>query len=653
MLSYMAIRPQSGTTLVGRARIAIPPRGPSNADAHAPPPRPAPLHILILDNTPGDAELAVATLEQAGHICQWERVDTREAFVARLGEAKYDLILADYSLPGINGMTALRLLCEHQADIPFIIVSGVLGEERAIDAVKAGATDYVLKTRLARLGDVVRRALQEKEEQRQRRDAQDALRRSEERFRAVAHATHDAVWDWDLVSDTLELTDRMQDLFGYTTEQIQPRMDWWDAHIHPDDRETVLAGIHSVVDGGGRLWSAEYRFRRGDGSFAHVFDRGQVIRDGSGRPVRMIGAMMDITARKQAEEEIRGLNESLERRVRERTAQLEVANAELETFSYSVSHDLRAPLRAIEGFTRILLEDHADRLDQQGMHYLERVGAASQRMGLLITDLLALSRVSHHDLHRVSVDLSALARSIAADLRQQQPNRNVTFVIADGLQTDGDAELLRVLLDNLLGNAWKYTSKHAAARIELGTMSRENTCVYFVRDDGAGFDMRNAAKLFMPFQRLHPPTEFEGSGIGLATVQRIVHLHGGHVWAESQEARGDDGLLYAGTVTGRLPDHLIAESDPGRHQRRARRRHGSKDGDSTRVILRAYYSELMALPSPLYKEDYGRRVAPCPRAARLLSAPRGSAVGTHAQEDGSMRHGTHRMAVMILIGALF
>ena len=509
----------------------------SVAATHLPPPSPLPLRILIVDDTAVDAELAVAALEEAGCTCDWERVDTREAFLKRLSESTYDLILADYSLPAMNGMTALRLLCEHQVDIPFIIVSGALGEERAIDAVKAGATDYVLKTHLARLGAVVQRALQEKEEHRQRRHAESALRRSEERFRIVAQATHDAVWDWDLVTDTLERNESMQDLFGYTTEQIQPGMQWWDDHIHPDDRERVLSGIHSLINGGGRLWAAEYRFRRGDGSFAYVFDRGQVIHD-RGKPLRMIGAMMDITARKQAEEEIRGLNESLERRVLERTAQLEVANAELETFSYSVSHDLRAPLRSIEGFSKMLLEDYADRLDEQGKHYLERVDAASQRMGLLIRDLLTLAQVSHHNLQRVSVDLSALAHAIAADLQQQQPNRTVAFVIADRLQANGDAHLVRVLLENLLGNAWKYTSKHAAARIELGTTSPEGGRVYFVRDDGAGFDMRHAAKLFMPFQRLHTLTEFEGSGIGLATVQRITHLHGGRVWAESREEHG-------------------------------------------------------------------------------------------------------------------
>lgn len=272
---------------------------------------PSPLRILILDDTTIDAELAVAALEEAGCTCDWERVDNREAFLKRLSEAAYDVILADYSLPAINGMTALRLFCEHQVDIPFIILSGAPGEERAIDAVKAGATDYVLKTHIERLGAVVQRALQEKEEQRERRHAEIALRRSEERFRIVAHATHDAVWDWDLVTDTLEWNESMQDLFGYTTEQIQPRIQWWDDRIHPDDRESVLSGIHSLINGGGRLWAAEYRFRRGDGSFGYVFDRGQVIHDRSGKPVRMIGAMMDITARKQAEEEILGLNESL------------------------------------------------------------------------------------------------------------------------------------------------------------------------------------------------------------------------------------------------------------------------------------------------------------------------------------------------------
>ena len=268
------------------------------------------LRVLILDDA-AFVELAVAALEEVGYACDWERVDSREAFLARLSESTYDLILADYSLPPIDGMTALRLFCERQVDIPFIIVSSVLGEERAIEAVKAGATDYVLKARLARLGTIVQRALQEKDEQRERRHAEAALRRSEERFRIVAQATHDEVWDWDLVTDVVERNESVQELFGYTPDQVDATIVWWVDHIHPDDRERVVSGIHAVIDGGGNAWSAEYRFLRGDGSFACVFDRGHVIHDRSGKPVRMIGAKMDISARKQAEEEIRGLNESL------------------------------------------------------------------------------------------------------------------------------------------------------------------------------------------------------------------------------------------------------------------------------------------------------------------------------------------------------
>ncbi len=496
-----------------------------------------PLRVLILDDA-AFAELAVAALKEVGYTCEWERADSREAFLARLSESTYDLILADYSLPAIDGMTALRLFCERQVDIPFIIVSGVLGEERAIEAVKAGATDYVLKARLARLGTIVQRALQEKEEQRERRHAEAALRRSEERFRIVAQATHDAVWDWDLVTDAVERNESFLELFGYTPDQVEATGAWWQDHIHPDDRERVVSGIHALIDGGGHGWSAEYRFLRGDGSFAYVFDRGHVIHDRSGKPVRMIGARMDITARQQAAEEIRTLNESLERRVRERTAQLEVANTELETFSYSVSHDLRAPLRAIKGFSKALLEDYAAKLDEQGKDYLERVCANTLRMEQLIEDLLKLSQVSRHNLERASVDLSALAQSITANLQQRQPGRVATFVIADGLQASGDPHLLRDLLENLLGNAWKYTSKHAAARIELGVTVQEGERVYFVRDDGAGFDMTYADKLFVPFQRLHGPAEFEGTGIGLATVYRIVRRHGGRVWAEGAPEQG-------------------------------------------------------------------------------------------------------------------
>lgn len=239
-----------------------------------------------------------------------------------------------------------------------------------------------------------------------------------------------------------------------------------------------------------------------------------------------------------SEKEIRQLNAELEQRVIERTRQLEVANKELESFAYSVSHDLRAPLRSIDGFSQVMQEDYADRLDKEGMDYLQRLRAASQRMGHLIDDMLKLSRVTRSSIQIDTVDLSRLAENIAAELQQRQPGRQVQFAITRGLTANGDKYLLEIALENLLENAWKFTGKHACAKIEFGSSETNGQRVYFVRDDGVGFDMAYVDKLFGAFQRLHSAVEFEGTGIGLATVQRIIHRHGGQVWGEGAVEKG-------------------------------------------------------------------------------------------------------------------
>ncbi len=245
-------------------------------------------------------------------------------------------------------------------------------------------------------------------------------------------------------------------------------------------------------------------------------------------------AIRDVTERRQAEHDIEELNVILERRATE----LEVANRELESFSYSVSHDLRAPLRTIDGFSQALLEDYRDKLPPDAQHFLERVRVAAQRMAKLIDDLLELSRISRVPVERKPIDVTALARNIAEELQQADPERKVEFDIAPDLKATGDPELLRVVLQNLMNNAWKFTSKKASARIEVGMQNEKGERVFYVRDNGAGFDMAYASKLFGAFQRLHAVTEFPGTGIGLATVQRIVHKHGGRVWAESVVDQG-------------------------------------------------------------------------------------------------------------------
>jgi signal transduction histidine kinase len=235
---------------------------------------------------------------------------------------------------------------------------------------------------------------------------------------------------------------------------------------------------------------------------------------------------------------LRQAHDDLEQRVQDRTRQLAVANKELEAFAYSVAHDLRAPLRSIDGFSLALLEDCAGNLDSDGKDYLGRVRAATQRMSVLIDDLLSLSRVARSEMQKQRLNLSAVARSVAADLQNGEPERQVEFVLEENLFANGDLRLLRIAIENLLGNAWKYTARHGRARIEFGKSEQGGRTVYFVRDDGAGFDPHYAERLFGAFQRLHSNSEFPGTGVGLATVQRIIHRHGGEIWAEAAIEKG-------------------------------------------------------------------------------------------------------------------
>ena len=284
----------------------------------------------------------------------------------------------------------------------------------------------------------------------------------------------------------------------------------------------------------GREWEGEFHNKKKNGELYWEYASISPIRNPEGAITHFVAVKEDITERKRAEDELRKQRDHLAYL----TSRLTAANKELETFCYSVSHDLRAPLRSINGFSKALMEDYSDKLDAQGENYLQRVMAASQYMGQLIDDLLNLSRITRSEIRCKTFDLSALAKKIAAELQEAQPERQAEFIIAEKLITYGDPRLLRIALTNLLGNAWKFTGKRPRAKIELGVTKHDGKPVYFVRDNGVGFDMAYVNKLFGAFQRLHSTTEFEGTGIGLATVQRIIHRHGGQIWAEGAVDQG-------------------------------------------------------------------------------------------------------------------
>lgn len=262
--------------------------------------------------------------------------------------------------------------------------------------------------------------------------------------------------------------------------------------------------------------------------------------------------MRSISLLRHSESKIKKHHDHLEELVMERTAELKALNKELESFSYSVSHDLRAPLRAIDGFSLAVLEDFSDKMGDEGRDYLQRIRKGAQRMSGLIDSILQLSRVTRREIQIDNVDLSAIAAAALSKLEESESGRNVDLIVARGVHVHGDSHLLELALDNLLGNAWKYTSKTASARIEFGVMQQDGESVYFIKDNGVGFDMNYAGKLFGAFQRLHREDEFPGTGIGLATVQRIIHRHGGRIWAEAEQDQGATFFFTLGLAL--LPD---------------------------------------------------------------------------------------------------
>ncbi|HKX83290.1 MAG TPA: PAS domain S-box protein, partial [Pyrinomonadaceae bacterium] len=372
----------------------------------------------------------------------------------------------------------------------------------------------------------------------ERKLAEQALRRSEEQLAGVIGSAMDAIISVDEEQKIILFNSAAERMFRFPSDEaIGQPLDRFIPQRFRDAHEEHVRnfGLTHVTRRSMGALGALYGLRSDGEEFPIEASISQIESDG--KKIYTV-ILRDITERKLAEERNRILNEELEQRVADRTAQLQAANGELESFSYSVSHDLRAPLRHINGFSQALLEDYFEEFDDAGKGYLNEIRGASQEMAGLIDDLLQLARVTRSEMHRERVDLSELARDVINDLKRREPDRSVAVNIQDGLFEDCDRRLMRIVLTNLIGNAWKFTSKTDDPQIAVGSRALSDGVQYFVQDNGAGFDMAYENKLFGAFQRLHGTNEFEGTGIGLATVRRIINRHNGSIWAMGEVGKG-------------------------------------------------------------------------------------------------------------------
>lgn len=517
------------------------------------------LRILHLEDAPADAELVRRSLERAGVAVSWRTVSDGDAFRAALNDDEaFDAIVSDHSVPGLDGLHALQLARERRGERPFVFVCGERGEQHMQRCLEAGADDVVPKSELWRLPAALRRVEQRLERDRLARRERDlidlidaikslSLARSADEVMAIVRRVARSIAHADGATFVL----REGDLCFYADEDAIGELwkgkrfpmsscisGWSMQHgqpaVVPDIRTDPRIPLEAYEPTFVRsLVMVPIRAAAPIGAIGAYFARPHTA---DSRTVELLQALADTTS--VALENVQ-LFATLEQRVAERTEALLSANEELQAFSYSVSHDLHAPLRAAEGFARLLEESQRERLDGEGRRFAGLIRQSVDRMRQSIDELLRLSRLSRSELRIQEVDLGQIARQVLDELKEAEPQRKVEVRVGGGLTAQGDAGLLRVAMENLLRNAWKYSARQPIAHIGVGaTMMPGDLPVYWVRDDGVGFEMAAAGELFLPFRRLHPEREFPGMGIGLAIVQRVIARHGGSIWAESAPGRG-------------------------------------------------------------------------------------------------------------------
>jgi PAS domain S-box-containing protein len=623
------------------------------------------LRVLILEDNPNDVVLIRHELRKSDLAFRSKRVETKEAFLFEIQNHEPDVILSDHGIPAFDGFAALSIAKNRCPHVPFIFVTGSVGEIVAIETLKSGATDYVLKNRLSSLVPSIQRAIQESEDRQKRHETEIALRESEERFRMLVEGIKDhGIFMLDLDGRVFSWNSGAENIFGYKSSEIlgknvstfylsneaeagEPHQSLQQAiekgqvkeegiRVRKDGSqfwaEITLSSLHDngggikgfvhvtrdvtekkrsqqalqrseelyrlliegvqdyaifMLDTDGKIASWNIGAERMQGYksseiigqkfsrfyLAEDIERGQpehalgvaaikgcyedegwrckkdgilfwasmsltAVKNENGELCGFSVIVRDITQKMESEEKIRKLNTELERRVGDRTAELEAINRELQAFSYSVTHDLRAPLRHIENFLSLLKKNAGNNLDDRCQKYLQTIADSTRKMDKLIEDLLAFSRMDSTEMYELPVQMNDLIKVVLHDLQHDLEGRNVEWVIGDLPLIQGDPVMLWLVLINLLSNALKFTRTRENARIEIRCSMTPQEHVFMISDNGVGFNMKDVDKLFGVFQRLHSSNEYEGSGVGLANVRRIIQRHGGRTWAEGCMDRG-------------------------------------------------------------------------------------------------------------------
>ena len=523
--------------------------------------------VLLVEDNLADARLIRETLSDAmGARFELESAGRLATGLSRLGANDIDVVLLDLGLPDSQGRDTFARVQSQAPHVPIIVLTGMEDEDLSVALVQEGAQDYLLKSQVN--GSLLARAIchaieRKRGEQQIRRLNEQLEQRVEERTAELTKANQSLqaeIAERKRAEEELErfftlsldlfciagfdrcfkrLNPAWEKTLGFTSEELLARS--YLEFVHPDDRERTNAEAQKLTTGVQTI-SFENRYLCKDGSYKWL------LWNANPWPERqsVYASARDITERKRAEEEITKLNQDLERRASELTA----INAELEAFTYSIAHDLRAPLRHIIGFSRILVEEHGPRLEPEARQNLDRIHEAARHMGNLVDDLLNLSRVGRSELHRQLTGLNSLVTDALAELKTETESREIEWKIGRLPFVDCDPGLMKQVFTNLLSNALKYTRPRERALIEVDQTTVDGQAVLFVRDNGVGFDMKYADKLFGVFQRLHRPEDFEGTGVGLAIVQRIIRKHGGRIWAQAELNKGASFCFTVGSPQG-------------------------------------------------------------------------------------------------------